>query len=298
MHADRPPLGIAVLPARPVDGPAVVVVAEMPQHLRHAGPSGRRQEAAAGVVPGFRPVARLGVLEGGPEVEAAARLAGPPPLRDRVGLDAGGRLVPVVADRGEVRDRRPAKDPTRDPVAARRLQDPRGAGVRDDEAVVVEAAASVLRASPLAVAFEEVCDDALDVVRGPAALEAESEEVHAQETSLGRRLARVERLVPDRHAGRVDPVLEPPDPPGAASQDAQGLGRLGDLQVRAADRAPRCVAAGRHRLERLALRRRAAVLREEGAAARRLRAEGDERVAASVHAILSRVLPSDHTRGT
>jgi len=125
---------------------------------------------------------------------------------------------------------------------------------------------------------------ALGLVGGPATLEAEAQEVHAEETGLGRRLARVERLVPDRDAGLVDAVLESPDPPGAAPQDRERFRGLGDLEVGAPDRGARRVAPRGHRLERLAFDDRAvAVLGEERPPAPRLGAEGDERVAAGVH---------------
>ena len=145
-----------------------------------SGRPGGRQEAAARVVAGLGPVARLGVLEGGAEVEAAARRRRPPAALRGVGLDARGRLVPVVADRGQVGDGRPSADAAGDPVAARSLEHPRPAGVRDDEAVVVVPAAAVLGAAALAVTLEEVGDHPLGLVRRPAPLEAEAQEVHAR----------------------------------------------------------------------------------------------------------------------
>ncbi len=284
VHADRPPPGIPIRPAGTVDGSAVVVIPEMPQHVGHAGAAGRREEAAALAVAALRSESRLGVLEGGAEVEPATGPRRPPAALRRVGFDPRRRLVPVVADGREVGDRRPPAHPPRDPVAAGGLQHPGRAGVRDDEAVVVVAAAAVLGAAALAVALEEIRDDALGLVGGPPALETEPDEVHPEKARLGGRLPRVERLVSDRHAPRVDAVLEAPDPPGTAAEDGQRLGDLGNLEVRAPHGVPGGGAPGRHRVERLALGGRAvAVLGEEGPAVARLGAQDHQGVAARVH---------------
>ena len=138
--------------------------------------------------------------------------------------------------------------------------------------------------APLAVALDQRSDDLDRLLGRRRAFEAETHEVHAEQSRVGDRIFRVDRVVADRDTVLVDPVFEAPQPVGPRTDERMGMRDLLDLDVLTMQRFPRIVVGGRHLDERLALALGTiAVLGEKRLAARAARCRHDDTVAADPH---------------
>jgi hypothetical protein len=257
-----------------------IVIAEHSLEGVYVVPPARSLEPNLGPTLASRRHARRNVwiAVGGAEIDTAR--SAPPAFAACEGCEIARRDLPIAAQRQPVRAGRELDVP-RTPATVRRLEHPGLVGVRDEEAVVIAAAAGLERGASLAVPLDQCSDDLERFSRVAAPLEAEPDQIHADQSgSLFEALLAEDGVVAQRHAVLVDTMLEAPDPPRRVPHHPVGLGHLRDFDVSTAGSGAGRVVGRLVLHEGLALLPLAiAVLREEGGAQRGFGAQGHDRVA-------------------